>query len=101
MRLGRSHPILTAAVIGAAVGFAYVVAIEVGGAYLHNPHASVLMLWPTSIGRSGVSETTLFETALVLFIEFAANVLVYAALFAVPVALVVAIRRAFGIRRDS
>jgi hypothetical protein len=99
MRLGRSHPIFTAAVIGAAVGFLYAIAVEIAGVLQNTRHAGVLTLLPGSIAHSGMSESTLIGTVLLLFIEFAANVLVYAAMFALPVALVVAVRRLAGIGR--
>jgi hypothetical protein len=41
------------------------------------------------------------QTALFLFVEVAANVLVYALMFAVPVGLVVVIRRAFASRKSG
>jgi len=94
----RSHPVRFAALIGALIGFANAIAIELGGALNKNSTAALLFLWPASRFGPGISETRLTQTAIFFFVEVAANVLVFALLFAAPVGLVVAIRRAFRSR---
>ena len=100
MRMWRSHPVRFAALIGALVGLANAILIEVGGVLNKNSSAVVLMLWPASKFGSGVNESTAMQTALFLFVEVAANVLVYALIFAVPVGLIVLIRRVFASRKS-
>jgi hypothetical protein len=95
----RSHPVLFAALLGAAAGFANTLFIEFGGLYKKNTDALLLMIWPNAALGSGVNESTFFQAAFVLLIEVAANVFVYALLFAVPVAVIVAIRHALRSRK--
>jgi hypothetical protein len=91
----RPHPVLLAALIGAIIGFANALVVEAGGA-IHKSHSAVvLMLWPTDTFAPELSQNGILRTALILFIEFAGDMLGYALLFAIPVALIVAIRRAF------
>ena len=87
--------------MGALVGLANAIVIEVGGVLNKNSSAVVLMLWPASKFGSGVNESTAMQTALFLFVEVAANVLVYGVMFAVPVGLVVVIRRTFASRKSG
>lgn len=96
----RAHPIRTAALIGAFVGLLNALMIEMGGLLHYNTRAALLLLAPFS--RFGLipSEQTLFQLGVILFIEFAANILVDALLFAAPVALIVLLLRAFR-RRPS
>jgi hypothetical protein len=98
MRIWRSHPVLFAALVGAAVGLANAIAIEVGGALGRNSNAVLLMLLPRY--PFGLNPTGLAQSLLILFIEVAVNVLVYALMFSVPVALIVGLRRAFAGRRS-
>ncbi len=95
LRWWRSHPILTAAVSGGLVGLVYTLAIEIGGVFHKNSKAAILMLLPGSAIDTGVNQGTAVQSAFILFIEFAGNVLGYTLLFTVPVATVVAIRRVF------
>lgn len=92
-RWWRRHPILFAAILGAALGLLNTFAVELGGVYHHDRHRGILAFGPGSPFGLGVSETALVQTGAILFIEFAANILVLAALFAAPVAAVVAVRR--------
>jgi hypothetical protein len=95
MRRWRSHPIRFAAIIGALFGLTDVIVIEVMG-LSHKSSSSVLsLLWPTSAIGSSFSESKVAQTFLIFVIEVAANVLVWALLFAARVALVVVIRLAF------
>lgn len=91
----RVHPIRTAAIVGAVTGLITALALEIGGVLHHGSGGVLLMLAPFS--RSGALPTgqSLPQIALLLFVEFAANILVDAALFALPVALVVFILRVF------
>jgi hypothetical protein len=100
MRMWRSHPVRFAALIGALAGFANAILIEFGGALNKNSTATLLFLLPNVRVVSGITEARATQTALLLFIEFGVNILVYAFLFAAPVALIVAIRRAFASRKD-
>ncbi|HSZ16124.1 MAG TPA: hypothetical protein VK764_03415 [Terracidiphilus sp.] len=98
---GRPHPIRTAALLGGLVGFLVAVTIEVKG-LLHpnSPSGVLILLWPAATAGAGVSQESLLQTGFILIIEIVANVLVYALLFAAPVALVVALLRTFR-RRGS
>lgn len=87
----RSHPVLTAAILGAAFGAANVVAIEIGGIIHKTPGGVFPLLW--SSAASDRAQLNPVQTATILLIEFAGNVLAFALLFSVPVALVVVIRR--------
>ena len=99
-RFWRSHPILFAALIGAILGFANALVVEIGGAIHKNQSAVVLMLWPTDSFAPELSQNGVLRTALILFIEFAGDMIGYAVLFAIPVAAVVALRRVLR-RRDA
>jgi hypothetical protein len=91
----RAHPIRTAALLGALVGLINALVLEISGVLHHTTSGVLLMLSPFS--RFGLlpTEQTLLQTTFLLFIEFAANILVDAALFAIPVALIVALLRLF------
>jgi hypothetical protein len=91
---GRSHPVRLAALIGAIVGFTYSLVIEVGGAFHRNSSAVILMLGPAYAPGSSLSQGRIAQSALILFIEFTVNILVWALIFSLPVALIVLIRRA-------
>jgi hypothetical protein len=91
----RTHYIFFAALIGAIIGFADALVVEVGGATHKNQSAVILMLWPTDTFAPELSQNGLTRTALILLIEFAGDMIGYALLFAIPVALIAAIRRVF------
>jgi hypothetical protein len=93
MRLWRTRPILFAAVVGAVAGCVNVALIEFGG--LANKNSGAVLPILLNPSRFGVSEAGMMQTGLILFIEFAGNVLGFALLFAVPVAIVVLVRRAW------
>lgn len=96
----RSRPVRLAAFAGALVGFANVLITEMGG-LLHKDSGSVLtMLFPPSMFGAGVNGTRVIQTATVLIIEVGVEVFVWTALFTIPVALIVAIRRTMGGRPD-
>jgi hypothetical protein len=92
----RSHPILFAALIGAIIGCAVTLVVELSGIFGHNSSAVIQMLSPGS--ALGITEAGAVRTVLIMFIEIAGNALGYALLFALPTALIVAIRRAFRSR---
>ncbi|HTX75819.1 MAG TPA: hypothetical protein VMD29_06400 [Terracidiphilus sp.] len=95
MSLWRAHPIRVAAMLGAITGFVITVVDEIRGV-LHGGHSAVVpLLMPTP----GGAHLGAIQTAFLLFIEIAANVLVWALLFAVPVAAIVGIARMFGALR--
>lgn len=98
LRKARAHPIRTAAVIGAVVGLANVLFIELGAPFTKSTNSAIMMLWPASTLGNTVSQTRVVQTVMVLAVELIANVLVYAIMFMIPVTLIVAVRRAFGIR---
>lgn len=101
MSIGR-HPIRVAALIGGSVGFAVAIGIEIGGAANRNSSSVIRMLLPASgSGVVNFSQAKLMQAVFILLIEIGVNVLVYAAMFAAPVALVVLIRRAFSRRPNS
>jgi hypothetical protein len=100
-RLWRSHPVLMAALTGAAFGVAEVLVTEIAG-ILRGGHDAVLPLFlaPVAAG-SHVRQLGAVQTALVLLIDVAANVAVFALFFAVPVAIVVGIRRVLSRRQNE
>lgn len=100
-RLWRSHPVLMAALIGAAFGVAEVLATEIAG-ILHGSHDAVLPLFLAPVAAdSHVRQLGAVQTAFVLLIDVAANVVVFALFFAVPVALVAGIRRVLRRRQNE
>ena len=95
LRTWRSHPILVAAALGAVIGAGNAAAIEIGGVLHKNSSAVLPLLLPD---RTGVTEPGVMQTAFLLFVQFGVNILVFTLLFALPVAVIVAIRRAFQTR---
>lgn len=98
MRIWRSHPVLTALGVGAVFGAVYAVGLEIGG-FLHRNSSGVLpLLFPAAHGSRG-GQLNAVQTAGLLLIEVAGNVVGFAVLFSVPVAIVVGVRRIFKGRR--
>ncbi len=94
----RRHPVLVAAGVGAVFGGVYAVLIEIGG-FLHRNSSAVLpLLLPPGHG-SPPGQMNAVQTAALLLIEVAGNVVGFAILFSVPVAIVVGVRRMFKGRR--
>lgn len=89
----RTYPIRSAAIVGAILGLINAVALEIDGILHGNQHGALIMLAP--FYRFGIipTEQTALQAAFILFIEFAANILADALLFAVPVAIVVGVLR--------
>lgn len=84
---------------GAIFGAGSVIATEIGGV-AHGGSGGVLaLLWSSSESRTG--QVNAVQTAALLLIEFGASVLVFALLFALPVAVFVGIRRIFTGRSGS
>lgn len=92
MRFLRTHPVLFAAIIGAIVGLGNALAIEIPALLGKPSHGVLSLLGPASSLHAGAGA---LETAFLLLIEFAANILVWAALFAVLGWIFVGIRRIF------
>lgn len=97
-RLWRSHPIAVAAIIGALFGAGESITNELGG-LMHRNSGGVLTLLGPPAPRMG--HVNAIQTSFLLLIEVAANVLVFAALFGVPVALSVGIRRILKGKNES
>lgn len=92
MRIWRTHPILAAAGGGAVFGTLCVLLTEIVG-FLHGNSSAVLpLLFPGAPG-SGRGQMNALQTAGLLLIEMAGNVIGFAALFSIPVAVVVGARR--------
>lgn len=98
MRIWRSHPILVAAGVGAVFGGMYAVLIEIAGFWHGNSSAVLPLLFPAA-HRSRGGELNAVQTASLLLIEVAGNMLGFAVLFLVPVAIVVGVLRIFKGRR--
>ena len=92
LRWIKRHPILAAAIAGAIVGVANVLLVEIAGLFHKNTKA-VLLILPSSGLADPAHPLGVMQAAFVLLIDFAGNALGYALLFALPVALVVAILR--------
>jgi hypothetical protein len=93
----RAHPILTAAAGGACLGVARASFLEIAGA-LHKNSQAILPLFLDS--PYGVRQANIAKAIVLLSAEFAGNMLGYALLCAVPVALIVGGLRIFrSIRR--
>jgi hypothetical protein len=101
MRIWQSHPILTAAGIGAVFGAANAIYLEIGGLRHHTMTGVLPSLFPSSMFGSRASQMTALQVALLLLIEVAGNVLGFALVLAAPVALVVGIRRLFRGRKSE
>jgi hypothetical protein len=98
VRIWRSHPVLFATIIGAIVGLGNALVMEIP-ALLGRPSKGVLsLLEPAS--RYHASAGAL-ETALLLLIEIGANILVYAAIFALLGCAYIGICRIFRPRNRS
>ena len=98
MRIGRRHPILMAAGAGAIIGAVYAALIELGGLLNGNSSAVLPLMFPATHG-SRMGQMNAFQTAGLLLIEVAGNVVGFAVLFSVPVAIVVGVRRIFKGKR--
>ena len=95
VRIWRSHPVLAAIAAGAICGAANAIFIEVGG-FLHGNSRGVLPLLFPGVHAPRVGQNDATQTALLLLIEVAGNVLGFSLLFGVPVALIVGMRRVFA-----
>ncbi|HKF49700.1 MAG TPA: hypothetical protein VKB38_20230 [Terracidiphilus sp.] len=95
MRRWLAHPVRFAAVLGSIVGFVYSAVVELEGLFHKGPGGALPLLWRGS-ATGGINGASVFQTALVLCVEVAVNVVVYAMLFVIPAGLVVAVRWAFS-----
>jgi hypothetical protein len=98
MRFLRSHPVLFTAVIGGILGLGNALAIEIPALLGKSSKGVLSLLEPASRLHVGAGAV---ETAFLLLIEIAANVLVYAAMFSVLGLLFVLARRVFRSARSS
>lgn len=99
LRLWRSHPISVAAFIGALIGAVEAIAIELRGLMHRNSGGVVPLLWSSPASHPG--QANALQIAFLLLVEVAANILVFAALFALPVALIVGTRRILRGKTES
>ena|ERR1700692_4129549 len=91
MRLWRSHPVLFAALVGGIVGLGNALAIEIPALLGKPSHGALSLLQPSRpAAGSGV-----LQTSFILLVEVAANVLVWALMFALLGGLFVGVRRIF------
>jgi hypothetical protein len=100
IEIWRAHPLLVATAVGATVGAANAVLLEVGGLW-HGNSTGVLSLFFPAVHGPRVGQTDAIQTALLLLIEFAGNVVGFSLLFALPVAVFVGIRRVFAGQKKS
>jgi hypothetical protein len=100
MRIWRSHPIWSAAGIGAIVGGVNPVSLEIGG-LRHRTTTGVLPFLFPSLNGSHSGQMSALQVALLLLIEVSGNVVGFALVFAAPVALVVGIRRVFADQKGA
>ena len=91
---------LVAAAIGAIAGAANTVLLEVGGLWRGNS-TGVLSLFLPAAHAPRAGQADAIQTALLLLIEVAGNVVGFCLLFAVPVAVFVGVRRVFAERKRA
>lgn len=94
----QRHPVLVAAGVGAVFGGVYAVLIEIGGVLHRNSSAVLPLLLPAGHG-SRVAQMNAVQTAALLLIEVAGNVVGFAILFSIPVAVAAGVRRVFRGKR--
>ena len=95
MQICRAHPVLVAAAAGALVGAVNAILLEAGGLWHGNSTGVLSLFLPAAHGR-GAGQTGATQTALLLLIEVAGNMVGFCLLFALPVAVLVGIRRVFA-----
>lgn len=95
MRIIRSHPVLVAAIVGAVVGTGNTLWIEIGGSAPRVSGGVLPLLWASSAHQGQLNPV---QAATLLLIEFVGNLLAFAFLFVVPVALFLGVRRIFTAR---
>ena len=79
-QIWRAHPVLVAAGAGALVGAANAILIEVGGIWLGKSTGVLPLLFPAARGLRG-AQTDAMQTALLLLIEFAGNLVGFSVLY--------------------
>jgi hypothetical protein len=94
----QRHPVLVAAGAGALLGGGYTVLIEIGG-FLHRNSSAVLPLMFPAVRGSGAGQMNAIQAATLLLVEVIGNVVGFAILFSVPVAVAVGALRLFKGRR--
>lgn len=93
----RAHPVRVAVLLGALTGLLVTLVTELRGA-LHGSRSAVV---PLFIPVQGGAHFSVFQTAVLLIIEIVANTLVWALLFAIPVAAVAGVARAIRAMRHG
>ena len=101
IRFGRSHPILLAALIGAIAGGVNIILLEAGALMHATPGGVLPLLSSSSAVSSRIGHASTLQVALLLLIEVAGNLLGFALLFVIPVALIVAVRRLMRRRKTE
>lgn len=91
----KAHPIRTAALFGVVAGAINVLILEAGGIEGRNTNTVLRMLLPSASSDTGPGGVHALQAAFLLLFEVAVNVLTYVLLLVIPVALIVAIRRAW------
>ena len=93
----RSHPVLFAFAMGATLGLLTAVVLMSTVGTLKIPmNPLLLMLWPTSIvGLTDLGGPHAF-TMFLIFMGVVTNAFLYGFVIAIPVGLVITIRRSFG-----
>lgn len=96
MRICRSHPVLSSAMLGAVIGATMTVGLMITVGYIGVVTNGVLLiLWPTSVFGVGFLDGSRSFEVVLWVAEVGGNGLLYAAVFSAPVAFVLAIRRSF------
>jgi|SRR5579863_653417 len=92
MRVWRRHPILASAGVGAVSGAVYAFAVEIDG-YLRGNSSAVLPLFVPGAHGPHAGQMNAIQTAGLLLIQVAGNMLGFAVLLSVPVVVAVGVRR--------
>lgn len=79
--IGRSHPVLFAALVGALIGVANSLANEIPALFGKPSKGVLTLLAPSSHFSTPANGSGALQIALLLLIEVATNVLVWAAIF--------------------
>ena len=97
MRMWQSRPVLFTFVLGAIIGFVTAAALMLTVGHLGVVTNWLLwVLWPSAfLGAWGFDHDRPFAL-FVIVVELGSNALLYALVFGVPAAFVVAVRRSFG-----
>lgn len=95
MRLFRTHPVVFAALVGAVVGFVNAFIIEIPALFGRPSNGALSLLQSASRLGAVHAGSSVLQTAFILLIEVAANVLVFAVIFSVLGGLFLIVRKCF------